>query len=183
MGFRPAGQREIDRLPKDGLTSLISKNAALSFEQDIANSNRRLMGRGHMKSRLDKLMEWLLRIVCAIALVFVGFAHQAPAIAADRTDPANFVEYTLPDGTLPTLCVTVTDADGKTTTGGKLHNHGCEACRIGASVLVPAPADVSGSAVAFLIRADAPVRVEAFRRQIYPPNTGPRAPPSNPILS
>ncbi|MDR9773214.1 hypothetical protein RJJ65_11170 [Rhizobium hidalgonense] len=133
-----------------------------------------------MQSRLDMTGKWLVRILCAIALVSVGFAHQAPAIAAD---PVNLAEYVLPDGTLPTLCVTVTDDEGNTGTDHKLHNHGCEACRISASVLLPPPADIAGKAVAFSVRVDLPIRIEAFRRQIYPPNTGPRAPPSDPILT
>ncbi|RUM22322.1 hypothetical protein EFQ99_24725 [Rhizobium vallis] len=133
-----------------------------------------------MQTRLDMIEKWLVRIVCALALVFVGFAHQVPAIAAEPVNPA---EYVLPDGTLPTLCVTVADDEGKTSTDHKLHNHGCEACRISASVLLPSPADIAGITVAFSVRVELPFRVEALHRQIYPPNTGPRAPPSNPILT
>ncbi|MBB4234523.1 DUF2946 family protein [Rhizobium esperanzae] len=133
-----------------------------------------------MQSRSDMIGKWLVRILCAIALVSVGFAHQAPAIAAD---PVDLAEYVLPDGTLPTLCVTVSDDEGKTGTDHRLHNHGCEACRISASTLLPPPADIAGKAVAFSVRVDFPIRIEAFHRHIYPPNTGPRAPPTDPILT
>jgi len=136
-----------------------------------------------MSDSLNKVEEWTVRLLCAIALLFVGFAHQVPALASDPTDPARFAAYILPDGTLPTLCVTLTDTDGKANTDHKLHQQGCEACRISASVLLPVPNDVIGTAVAFFVRADTPIRAEAIHRQIYPPNTGPRAPPSDPTIA
>ncbi|MDM9627941.1 hypothetical protein QTL95_18775 [Rhizobium sp. S152] len=136
-----------------------------------------------MQRGLDKLEQWLVRIICAVALLFVGFAHQVPALASDPTDPAHYAAYTLPDGTLPSLCITLKDDDGKATPDHKASGQGCEACRIGAAVLLPTPTDIIGTAVSFLAQA-APARgTEAFRRQIYPPNTGPRAPPADPIIS
>lgn len=129
--------------------------------------------------RARQIEQWGLRILCAVALVFVGFAHQAPAAAADP-GPAEFSEYVLPDGTLPTLCVTVSDTSDQGQ-HGKAHSHGCEACRIGASTLLPAPADVAGLPIPFAVAAELPIPDEAFQRQLFPPNTGPRAPPSDPI--
>lgn len=123
-----------------------------------------------------------MRIVCAIALLFVGFAHQVPALASDPTDPAHFAAYTLPDGALPSLCITITDDNGKASPDHRASNQGCEACRIGAAVLLPVPTDAVGTTVAFTPQPDAPRRIETFRRQTYPPNTGPRAPPSDPIV-
>jgi hypothetical protein len=136
-----------------------------------------------MRNSVTRFEAWLVRSLCAIALVFIGFAHQAPAVAFDPTDPAQFAQFVLPDGTLPTLCVTVTDADGKTNTDHKFHNQGCEACRIGASVLLPAPSDIAGFTVAFGLKNERPRRVIEFHRQLYPPNTGPRAPPSDPTIA
>ncbi len=135
-----------------------------------------------MQGRLDRIEQWLVRALCAIALVFVGFAHQLPAAAANDLSPAALAQYVLPDGTLPTLCVTVTDDSGKE--HGKIaHLNPCEACRIGASVLLPQPADITGAPMGFVLRAELPRRAEAFRRALFPPNTGPRAPPANPILA
>ncbi|PWI50198.1 hypothetical protein B5K03_31785 [Rhizobium phaseoli] len=135
-----------------------------------------------MARRMNQIERWTVRILCALALVFVGFSHQFPAISDSKLVQAELAQYTLPDGTLPTLCVTVTDASGKTQ--GKLaHLHGCEACRIGASVMLPAPADAIGGHVGFVVSAELPRRAEAFHRQLFPPNTGPRAPPSDPILA
>jgi hypothetical protein len=129
---------------------------------------------------MNQIEQWAVRIVCALALVFVGFAHQVPALADDDLGPVALARYVLPDGTVPTLCVTVTDDTGKE--HGKIaHLHGCEACRISASVLLPTPADAVGAHVGFVAAAELPRRAEAFHRQLFPPNTGPRAPPSDPI--
>jgi hypothetical protein len=135
-----------------------------------------------MQHRLDRIEQWLVRILCAIALVFVGLAHQVPAAAEDALSPAALAQYVLPDGTLPTLCVTVVDDHGKE--HGKIaHLNPCEACRIGASVVLPQPADITGARIGFTFKVELPRRVEAFHRQLFPPNTGPRAPPANPILA
>jgi hypothetical protein len=133
-----------------------------------------------MQGRLDRIEQLMVRILCAIALVFVGLAHQAPALAEDSLSPAALAQYVLPDGTLPTLCVTVVDDHGKE--HGKIaHLNPCEACRITASVLLPQPADVTGARIGFVFATELPRRTEAFHRQLFPPNTGPRAPPVDPI--
>ncbi|MBY3322955.1 hypothetical protein HFN88_04875 [Rhizobium laguerreae] len=132
-----------------------------------------------MIRRATQIEQWALRILCAAALVFVSFAHQLPAAAAGEFDPAELSQYVLPDGTLPTLCVTTTDKSGQSR-HDKAHSHGCEACRISASILLPA-ADIAGAAIPFAAAVELPIRTEAFHRQLFPPNTGPRAPPSDPI--
>ncbi|MBB2754816.1 UNVERIFIED_ORG: hypothetical protein GGI57_005552 [Rhizobium aethiopicum] len=135
-----------------------------------------------MIKRARQIEQWALRILCAAALVFIAFAHQAPNAAAGRSGPAELAQYVLPDGTLPTLCVTVSD---KSDQGqhDKTHSHGCEACRIGASILLPAPADVAGAPIPFAVAVELPIRPESFPRRLFPPNSGPRAPPSDPILA
>ena len=140
---------------------------------------------GNLIRRAKHIEQWALRILCAVALVFVGFAHQAPAAAAGAFDPAELAHYVLPDGTLPTLCVTVPDKSDTDKSGAsqhdKAHSHGCEACRIGASTLLPTPTDMAGAPIGFAVSVELPIRAEAFHRQLFPPNTGPRAPPSDPI--
>ncbi|AGS22032.1 hypothetical protein [Rhizobium etli] len=75
----------------------------------------------------------LLRMLCALGLLLLGFVHQAPqAIASDGYDAA---AHMLPDGTFASLCVTVKEAEG-TTVGFKPN---CEACRLSASVILPMP--------------------------------------------
>jgi hypothetical protein len=124
---------------------------------------------------LDQVEKWAMRILCAIGLVFVGFAHQPPISAADELTPAQLAQYRLPDGTLPILCVTYKDADGKT--HNKTHAPGCEACRIAAAVVLPAPPTDVGEHLAFVGEDIFLPKTEAFHRRLYPPNTGPRAPP------
>jgi hypothetical protein len=120
-------------------------------------------------------------MLCALALLFVGFGHQPLALAAQTED---FEAYRLPDGTLPSLCITVTDEDAKDTKNHHTaHAQKCDACRIGASVLLPMPTDLVGAGIAYRHVVAQPQRPEAFHRHIYPPNTGPRAPPMIPILT
>ncbi len=116
-----------------------------------------------------------MRIVCALGLLLVGFGHQPIASAQDA--PLDIAAYALPDGSLPILCVTVTDDTQKN--DGK-HTHaqqGCDACRISASVLLPSPPDTLGErlqgATATTMR---PFR-EVVQRRIFSPSRAPRAPP------
>ncbi|MGO7740974.1 hypothetical protein ACC733_36985, partial [Rhizobium johnstonii] len=43
---------------------------------------------GNLIRRTRQIEQWALRILCAVALVFGGFAHQVPAVAAGEFDPA-----------------------------------------------------------------------------------------------
>ncbi len=121
--------------------------------------------------------QWLVRMTCAIALLFVGFAHQAPAFANGTFIAPEFAEYVLPDGTLPVICI-AGKVDGKHT-HNQAHAAKCEACRIGSSVLLPAPG--SGGIERLLIEANDASRVEVlvFHRQLFPRSRGARAPPGN----
>ncbi|ANL34441.1 hypothetical protein [Rhizobium phaseoli] len=74
-----------------------------------------------------------LRMFCALSLLLLGFAHQAPqAVASDGYDADT---YMLPDGSFAALCVTVRDTGGKTVA----FKPNCEACRLSASVILPTP--------------------------------------------
>lgn len=133
-----------------------------------------------MERHMKIAEQWAVRILCALALLFVGFAHQVPERVSTGLDLSKFAEYILPDGTLPSLCITVKEGDSQK--HHKSASSNCEACRISASVLLPVPADVDGSHIEFITRTERPTYSEGFYRQLYPPNTGPRAPPSDPIL-
>jgi hypothetical protein len=135
-----------------------------------------------MKYLGRRFEQWAVRILCAIALVSVGFAHQVPAAAASPSGPADYSAYALPDGSLPTLCVTVTDETGKSQHGAD-HNHGCEACRISATAMLPSPADLSGAPLGYAVAEATPLRAAVFHRDPFPPNTGPRAPPTDPAIA
>ncbi|WP_338012481.1 hypothetical protein [Rhizobium sp. Root708] len=118
-----------------------------------------------------------MRIVCALALVFVGFAHQLPALAASPA-PGDFSAFVLPDGALPTLCVTVSSETGKAHPD-KAHMSGCEACRISAAVILPMPSELGGIRSDVLLKAELPMRAVVIARKLLTPNTGPRAPPAS----
>lgn len=129
-----------------------------------------------MRKRILRTTRWLARIVCAVALLSVGFAHSPAVSSAAELTPFELAQYRLPDGTLPVLCVTERTPDGKE--HSKAYMPGCEACRISAAILLPTPPTDICEHLAF-VREDVIVaKDEAFRRQLYPPNNGPRAPPS-----
>lgn len=129
-----------------------------------------------MIKRLGFAKQCIVRTMCALALLFVGFAHKPPIVANSQTPLNEITQYTLPDGTLPVLCLPSEDGKAK-------HDHsnmgsGCEACRLTASLLLPAPADELGLPILHKTERSTPIRTEAFYRQLFPPNASPRGPPS-----
>ncbi|PZU83838.1 MAG: hypothetical protein DI528_16110 [Shinella sp.] len=116
-----------------------------------------------------------IRALCALALFAVGFAHQVPAGIAPALSASEIAALTLPDGTLPELCLPGQDQDGKT--GHKMGMTGCEACIIAASTLLPVPVDITGRTISVTLEIIVPERAEALHRQLFPPNAAPRAPP------
>lgn len=124
-------------------------------------------------------IDWRLavRFLSVLALVMVAFAHKpivlSPAYGADLS------AYVLPDGTIPVICHGA-DAGGKDP--HKAHgDHGCEACRISASVLLPAAPDCSEPAISRLAQPvpNADRGAETGRR--LRPGAPPQGPPSLPI--
>ena len=114
-----------------------------------------------------------VRILCAIALLFVGFAHKPfPALA--QPSPAELSQYVLPDGSLTVICLSDHD-DGAPHSGGL--NSGCEACRLSAAILLPCPPVSGGEAMARTLAVLEPERQDTPHRQLFPPNAAPRAPP------
>jgi hypothetical protein len=113
-----------------------------------------------------------LRILCAVALLFVGFAHQ-PASASGPT-ALESIQYMLPDGTMPDLCLNDMVDGGKTT---HVVPAKCEACRIGGAMLVPEPADLDGAVLSFRRVAARPLAEEALHSRRERPGAPPRAPP------
>ncbi|MBN8949496.1 MULTISPECIES: hypothetical protein [unclassified Rhizobium] len=128
-----------------------------------------------MQRRILATTQGLTRILCAIALFSLGFAHHPAISSAAELPPFELAQYSLPDGSLPVICTSEKTPDGKQ--HGKAHVLGCEACRISAAALLPHPPTEMCDHLAF-VRQDmaAPENTE-FRRQLYPPNCGPRAPP------
>ena len=110
----------------------------------------------------------LVRLACVLALVIVGFAHR-PASA----DPASMPAHVLPDGTYASLCIG--DHDD---TPGEARDFGCDACRLASAVLIPAPLSVESVAIVLSGEVKVFERRHRLARALYPPSSGPRAPPS-----
>jgi hypothetical protein len=119
----------------------------------------------------------LLRVICVFALVMIGFAHRP--VAADPVK-LQFAAYILPDGTLPTLCLNEAPTQPEK---GVLYNHGCEACRLSAAILLPEPPSIAAQAAEFATVARTIERQYELELALYPPSSGPRAPPSSVILA
>lgn len=131
---------------------------------------------GSMTKRLGFAEQCIVRIICALALLLVGFAHKPPLLANSQIPLSEIAQYVLPDGTLSVLCLP--SEDGKANHDHRDIGSGCEACRLTASVLLPAPADALGLPILREVERLTPIRTEAFYRQLFPPNASPRGPPS-----
>lgn len=134
-----------------------------------------------MRKRSSSIRQWTARILCALALVFVGFGSQPSISSAGSLTPAELEQYRLPDGTLPILCITYKDDDG--TVHGKVQVPGCEACQIAAAILLPAANMHKCGHLPFVVAKFIAPKSEAFHRQLYPPNCGPRPPPLRLIVA
>ncbi|MCH4546444.1 hypothetical protein MK632_11740 [Rhizobium changzhiense] len=112
-----------------------------------------------------------LRMLCALSLALLGFAHQAQqAVASEGYDAA---AYVLPDGTFASLCITVKDADGKTVA----FKPNCEACRLSASVILPMPDSDSWFERKFASLINAPIETSAVAGASAVSRPNSRAPP------
>ncbi|TXI03671.1 MAG: hypothetical protein E6Q76_13500 [Rhizobium sp.] len=116
-----------------------------------------------------------MRLLCAIALISVGFVHHPAVSIAAEPSSREFAQYRLPDGSLPVICTTERTPDGKE--HGKTHMPGCEACRISAAAILPAPQSELCDRLSYERQDMVIPSQESFRRELYPPNSGPRAPP------
>ncbi|WP_421851913.1 hypothetical protein [Oricola sp.] len=111
------------------------------------------------------------RLLCVFALVLVSFAHRAPA--ANAGDLPDLSAYTLPDGTVLSICIGGRSGDdGDQDTSGA-----CEFCRIAGAVALPAaPADFERCGVWGHVLPPLP-RELRVAGAAYPPAAPPRGPP------
>jgi hypothetical protein len=115
-----------------------------------------------------------IRMICVIAFVLLALAHRPAVATVPQFSPEEIAALTLPDGSLPELCLPSDDGKGKTPHAGISD---CEACRISTAVLLPTPTDVVGIRMAMATSVVLPQPAEAHYRQLFPPDTHPRAPP------
>jgi len=116
----------------------------------------------------------LVRMLCALSLLLVAFAHKPIVSSATASAYAgvNVADFVLPDGTLPDLCL---DSGG---TGEHASAGHCEACRIVSSVDLPSPFD--GYVInRWIAPAELTVlRDASFTHPALRPGASPRGPPS-----
>ncbi len=132
-----------------------------------------LRGKSVLRKPIEK-GQWILRIICALALLFVAFGHQ-PMALAENASP-DITAYALPDGSLPILCVSESDSGQKDKTK-HIHAQDCDACRISASVLLPQPVDSLGERLQLASFAAMRSFTRIAQRRVFSPGTAPRAPP------
>lgn len=123
-------------------------------------------------TKFDKTSSLALRLLCAVLLVALGFAHR-PASAM----PGDIAAYALPDGSFPTICIPE-NGDSKT---GKDMGQRCEACRVAGAVALPSPPCEGADVAPIIERAAFVFTPERFHRLNFPPNAPPRGPPALPV--
>ena len=122
---------------------------------------------------VDLSFDRAIRMICVVALVLLGLAHRPAVPPTPQLSPQEIAALTLPDGSLPELCLPTEDGKAK----GHAVSSDCEACRIAASALLPAPADSVGFRMPLIAAVTLPQPAEAHYRQLFPPDSHPRAPP------
>lgn len=68
-------------------------------------------------------------MLIVVSLTMIAYAHKP---VGSLPASVQYAAYTLPDGTLPVLCVT---DNGEPDSKGSMKNYGCDACRLSATAL------------------------------------------------
>lgn len=121
----------------------------------------------------------MLRIICAMAMLLLGFSHHviSPASASGFTQQEDLSAFRLPDGSLPVLCL---PREGAQDQDHGVSSSGCEACRLSASVTLPSPAGSFAGLMLAAHRAILPAdQGWQFHSAVPPGASGPRAPPAD----
>ncbi|WP_420960305.1 hypothetical protein [Brucella sp. IR073] len=118
---------------------------------------------------------YMVRFLCALALVFVAFAHKP--IDLGPGDGYDLAAYTLPDGTVPVLCLPSGKGDDHRGHDDHLYSQACEACRISSGFVCPVPPKAPGPALSTGEVAARVAVAPVIRRDSYPPSAPPQAPP------
>ena len=128
-----------------------------------------------MQPKRATVLGIVTRFFCAIALL--SLALSAPAEANSRALSSEEVAaYMLPDGSLPSLCVTIPDGSGQ----GKIVKLGADSLGLHHhDVILPVPAATAGARLVIVSERLDPASPDALRHLLYPPGAGPRAPPQS----
>lgn len=124
--------------------------------------------------------ERLLRMLCAVVMLSLGFAHK-PVVAAASPVMALDEAYRLPDGSFAEICAAHSDVEQHTK--GKTDHPGmswplCEACLLAASILLPTPDTTSWARADIASLENAPVLYKAVAQNVDRERPKARAPPS-----
>lgn len=115
----------------------------------------------------------MTRLLCALALLSFGFSSAASAGTRDISR-LELAAYMLPDGSLPVLCVTVPDGSGT----GKIIKLGTDTLAVHDQAVLPAPSFGNGFLVRSIFARWIVPEAAALHHRLYPPGSGPRAPPA-----
>ncbi|MGG7517016.1 DUF2946 family protein [Allorhizobium undicola] len=127
--------------------------------------------------------------ICVLALLLLGFGHKMPLLAATAAPSIASAVPRLPDGSLPDLCITVHESEQATTLSAgqgadktrqdsrHLKAQDCEACRLQASVMLPAPAVSDGLFAGAASPAVFPALAQTLHARHFSPNRTSRGPP------
>ncbi|MGH6760621.1 MAG: hypothetical protein ACRECW_03400 [Phyllobacterium sp.] len=111
-------------------------------------------------------------MISTLALILLAFAHKPVVIPAYSA--AELAAFALPDGSLPDLCL----PSGASQDDGKyVHDRPCEACRISAAGLLPAPPRCFGPRLLIAHIVTRAMDAPLLWRDRYPPAAPPHAPP------
>lgn len=123
-------------------------------------------------AEIRKIRMLAVRILCVLALVFLGLSHRMPVPERAAESLVLTASLTLPDGSVADLCLPSGHAPEM-----KVYPE-CDACRLSASTLLPEP-----PAVAFyaLHAVDPPFAPEIVAEVLHPFGKVPpvRGPPAN----
>ncbi|YBV95679.1 hypothetical protein M1D80_18980 [Phyllobacteriaceae bacterium JZ32] len=117
----------------------------------------------------------MVRFICALALVLLAFAHRP--VDLGHGSGVDLAAYTLPDGTVPVLCLPSGGNGGDHGHHDDFYGNSCEACRISAAFACPVPPKTAGPVLSpgeTIAFAPAP---PVIWRSAYPPSAPPQAPP------
>jgi hypothetical protein len=118
-------------------------------------------------------IDWRLcvRLISALALVLVAFAHRPLDLGGNVPDAS---AYAFPDGTVPVICVTAPAEKGDP---HATHALPCDACLIAGAIAVPTPIETGAAALRPAENVAFAVAEPVFVRPAFPPAAPPQAPP------
>jgi hypothetical protein len=112
----------------------------------------------------------VMRLLCVLGLAVAGLAHADAGAFASSTE---MTSYVFPDGSVASLCLPGED-DGS---GKASHAKGCDVCCLAVPALMPSTTRSHARTIVFSSAARMRERQYRLVRPLYPPSSGPRAPP------